>query len=30
VKNIENVNEKLKTASSWFPIYDVEPALVGA
>jgi tagatose 1,6-diphosphate aldolase len=30
VKNINNVNEKLKTASSWFPIYDVEPALVGA
>ncbi|HTM35855.1 MAG TPA: tagatose 1,6-diphosphate aldolase [Terriglobales bacterium] len=30
VKNIENVNEKLKTATSWFPLYDVEPALVGA
>ncbi|HXU16736.1 MAG TPA: tagatose 1,6-diphosphate aldolase [Terriglobales bacterium] len=30
VKNIENVNEKLKTATSWFPIYDVESALVGA
>ena len=30
VKNISNVNEKLKTASSWFPIYDAEPALVGA
>jgi tagatose 1,6-diphosphate aldolase len=30
VKNIENVNEKLKTATSWFPIYDVEPAMAGA
>src|SRR6184192_3440024 len=30
VKNIQNVNEKLKTASSWFPIYDVEPVMVGA
>src|SRR5258706_9141294 len=28
VKNISNVNEKLKTATSWFPAYDVEPALV--
>src|SRR6266705_1778604 len=24
VKNIQNVNEKLKTATSWFPMYDVE------
>jgi tagatose 1,6-diphosphate aldolase len=30
VKNINNVNSKLKTASSWFPIYDVEPAMAGA
>jgi tagatose 1,6-diphosphate aldolase len=30
VKNIENVNEKLKTATSWFPIYDVEPVAAGA
>src|SRR5437762_1752660 len=30
VKNIQNVNEKLKTASSWFPIYDVEPVMAGA
>jgi tagatose 1,6-diphosphate aldolase len=30
VKNIENVNEKLKTATSWFPIYDVEPVMAGA
>src|SRR5579884_2937452 len=30
VKNISNVNEKLKTATSWFPIYDVEPAMAGA
>src|SRR5437762_4597630 len=30
VKNINNVNEKLKTATSWFPIYDVEPVLAGA
>jgi hypothetical protein len=27
VKNINNVNDKLKTATSWFPIYDVEPVL---
>src|SRR6476660_5382854 len=27
VKNISNVNEKLKTASSWFPAYDVEPVM---
>jgi tagatose 1,6-diphosphate aldolase len=30
VKNIENVNQKLKAATSWFPIYDVEPAMAGA
>ena len=30
VKNIENVNEKLKAATSWFPVYDVEPAMAGA
>jgi tagatose 1,6-diphosphate aldolase len=30
VKNIENVNQKLKTATSWFPIYDVEPAMARA
>jgi tagatose 1,6-diphosphate aldolase len=27
VKNISNVNERLKAASSWFPIYEAEPAL---
>jgi tagatose 1,6-diphosphate aldolase len=30
VKNIDNVNSKLKAATSWHSIYDVEPALVGA
>ena len=30
VKNINNVNGKLKAASSWYSIYGVEPALVGA
>ncbi|HUJ95818.1 MAG TPA: tagatose 1,6-diphosphate aldolase [Terriglobales bacterium] len=30
VKNINNVNERLKAASPWYPIYDAEPALVGA
>ena len=30
VKNIHNVNAKLKAATSWFPTYDVEPAMVGA
>jgi tagatose 1,6-diphosphate aldolase len=30
VKNIENVNQRLKGATSWFPIYEAEPALVGA
>ena len=30
VKNINNVNERLKAATSWHSIYEVEPALVGA
>ena len=30
VKNISNVNDKLKAATSWFPIYDVEPVMAGA
>ncbi len=30
VKNIENVNQKLKAATSWFGIYEAEPSLVGA
>jgi tagatose 1,6-diphosphate aldolase len=30
VKNINNVNERLKAASSWYPIYEVEPAMAGA
>src|SRR5512133_1111545 len=30
VKNINNVNDKLKAATSWQSIYEVEPALVGA
>jgi tagatose 1,6-diphosphate aldolase len=30
VKNIENVNQRLKAATSWHSIYGVEPALVGA
>jgi len=29
VKNINNVNGRLKAATSWHPIYGVEPALVG-
>jgi tagatose 1,6-diphosphate aldolase len=29
VKNINNVNSKLKAATSWFPIYEVEPAMAG-
>ena len=29
VKNINNVNERLKAASSWHPIYQVEPAMAG-
>jgi tagatose 1,6-diphosphate aldolase len=28
VQNINNVNEKLKAATSWYSIYEVEPALV--
>jgi tagatose 1,6-diphosphate aldolase len=30
VKNINNVNERLKGATPWFPMYEAEPALVGA
>jgi tagatose 1,6-diphosphate aldolase len=30
VKNIENVNLKLKAATPWFPIYGVEPVLAHA
>ena len=30
VKNIDNVNSKLKAATSWYSIYQAEPALVGA
>src|SRR6202012_2229168 len=30
VKNINNGNAKVKTATSWHPLYEVEPALVGA
>jgi tagatose 1,6-diphosphate aldolase len=30
VKNINNVNERLKAATPWYSIYEVEPALVGA
>jgi tagatose 1,6-diphosphate aldolase len=30
VTNINNVNERLKAATSWYPIYGVEPALVNA
>jgi tagatose 1,6-diphosphate aldolase len=30
VKNINNVNSKLKAATSWFPLYEVEPAMAGA
>ncbi len=29
VKNIENVNERLKGATSWHSMYEVEPAMVG-
>jgi len=29
VKNIENVNGKLKAATSWHSIYEAEAALVG-
>jgi tagatose 1,6-diphosphate aldolase len=28
VKNINNVNDRLKAATSWHSIYEVEPALV--
>src|ERR1700720_755064 len=30
VKNIQNINEKLKAATSWHSIYGVEPVLAGA
>jgi tagatose 1,6-diphosphate aldolase len=30
VKNIDNVNSKLKAATPWYSIYEAEPALVGA
>ena len=30
VKNINNVNDRLKAATSWHSIYNVEPALAGA
>lgn len=30
VKNINNVNARLKAATSWYPAYEVEPAEVGA
>jgi tagatose 1,6-diphosphate aldolase len=30
VKNIENVNQKLKAATPWFSIYGVEPVLANA
>jgi tagatose 1,6-diphosphate aldolase len=30
VKNINNVNDRLKAATSWFSIYEAEPATVGA
>jgi tagatose 1,6-diphosphate aldolase len=30
VKNITNVNERLKAATSWYSIYEVEPVMVGA
>src|SRR5438874_3669036 len=29
-KNINNVNDRLKAASSWHPIYEAEPALASA
>jgi tagatose 1,6-diphosphate aldolase len=29
VKNINNVNDRLKAATSWHSIYEVEPSLVG-
>jgi tagatose 1,6-diphosphate aldolase len=30
VKNINNVNERLKAATPWYSIYEAEPAMVGA
>ncbi|HZR58730.1 MAG TPA: tagatose 1,6-diphosphate aldolase [Terriglobales bacterium] len=30
VKNINNVNDRLKAATSWYPIYEVQPATVNA
>ena len=30
VKNINNVNDRLKAATPWYSIYGVEPAMVGA
>jgi tagatose 1,6-diphosphate aldolase len=30
VKNINNVNDRLKAATPWYSIYEVEPVLVGA
>jgi tagatose 1,6-diphosphate aldolase len=30
VKNIDNVNDRLKAATPWYSIYDVEPAMAGA
>ncbi|MBV8051105.1 MAG: tagatose 1,6-diphosphate aldolase [Acidobacteriaceae bacterium] len=30
VKNINNVNERLKAATPWFSIYEAEPAMAGA
>jgi tagatose 1,6-diphosphate aldolase len=30
VKNINNVNDRLKAATSWHSIYETEPAVVGA
>jgi tagatose 1,6-diphosphate aldolase len=30
VKNINNVNDRLQAATSWYSIYEVEPATVGA
>src|SRR2546425_386647 len=30
VKNINNVNQRLKAATSWYSIYEVEPAMAGA
>lgn len=30
VKNIENVNARLKAATPWYAIYEVEPAMAGA